>query len=147
MSRPNELLVEGSDDLHVIRNLLRVAGHQLDDRDHVVLDKQGIDNLLDAIPVMLKDVERRVLAVVLDADEDISARWQAVRARVQRAVPDVVLPSAPDPAGTEVLLPDGRRFGAWLMPDNRLGGMLEDFLTLLVPSTDVLFPRVDAFVG
>jgi len=147
MSGPNELLVEGSDDLHVIRNLLLVVGHRLEERDHKVIDKQGVENLLDAIPVMLKDVERRVLAVVLDADEDVSARWQAVCARVRRAIPDAVLPLTPDPAGTVVFLPDGRRFGAWLMPDNQLGGMLEDFLKLLVPSTDLLFEHADTFVG
>ncbi|HEU5370317.1 MAG TPA: DUF3226 domain-containing protein, partial [Ktedonobacterales bacterium] len=30
--------------------------------------------------------------------------------------------------------------GVWLMPDNTLSGMLEDFASFLIPSDDVLWP-------
>ncbi len=39
----------------------------------------------------------------------------------------------------ESLLP---RVGVWLMPDNQLNGMLEDFLALLVPAKSLLFDRI-----
>lgn len=36
--------------------------------------------------------------------------------------------------------------GAWLMPDNELPGMLEDFIVSLRPADDVLLPHVDALL-
>ena len=36
-----------------------------------------------------------------------------------------------------------RGFGVWLMPDNRLPGMLEDFVRFMVRPDDRLWPRVE----
>lgn len=71
---------------------------------------------------------------MVDADDDLTRRWQQVRDRFAEA--SVELPTEPRAEGTVVALQDGRRFGVWLMPDNRLVGKLEDFLATLEPDGD-----------
>ena len=43
------------------------------------------------------------------------------------------LPEQIPVGGLDVVHSDGVRFGVWIMPDNRLTGMLEDFLVRLIP--------------
>ena len=50
-------------------------------------------------------------------------------------------PIAPDPAGTVIGHEDLPRVGVWIMPNNTLPGMLEDYLCYLVPEGDTLFER------
>lgn len=38
---------------------------------------------------------------------------------------------------------NGIKVGAWLMPNNNLNGMLEDFISFLVPQDDKLLPIVN----
>jgi hypothetical protein len=38
----------------------------------------------------------------------------------------------------------GQKVGVWMMPDNNLNGMLEDFIAFLVPADDKLMPVVTA---
>lgn len=137
------LLVEGKDDRHVVYALRDF--HGIPDVFEV-RGKGNDDQLLDSIPVELKgsDVER--LAVILDADERISQRWNQLKHRLGK-VACVSFPKEPDSQGTLVRIPDGPLLGVWLMPDNRLSGMLEDFLAFLVPGEDALLPQVDDFLG
>jgi hypothetical protein len=137
------LLVEGSDDRHVVYALL--TAHSV---PHVfeVLQLEGVERLLDSIPQQLKAADRERLAVLLDADEDLDKRWRQLKGRLEREGHGN-LPETPGAEGTIVGLSTGVRFGVWLMPDNRLPGMLEDFVRLLVPTQDTLFPRVDAFLA
>jgi len=50
------------------------------------------------------------------------------------------LPEQPEPNGTVVSAPsiDRPRLGVWLMPDNKLPGMLEDLVVKLIPESDNL---------
>lgn len=137
-----KLIVEGVDDLHVLSALLQA--HHFPETFKIE-KSNGVTQLLDAIPVRLKLRNEERLGVVLDADEDIEARWMAIRDRVHRVYPDA-LPKRPDPAGTLVELDDDIRFGVWVMPDNELPGILEDFIAFLVPSSDDLWPLVTAFI-
>ena len=36
--------------------------------------------------------------------------------------------------------------GVWIMPDNRQNGMLEDFISFLIPHDDRLLPVVDSII-
>jgi len=78
-------------------------------------------------------------------DEDIQTRWSQIRGRLASA--GISLPEKPKHDGTIV---DGARpgvrFGVWVMPDNSLGGMLEDFLGHLVPEGDPCWAYADAAV-
>lgn len=131
------LLVEGRDDLHVVAHLCQ--RHRLPNEAFTIHSSEGLDRLIESLPTRLKGGPQSHLGVVMDADEDIQARWASVRAIVLRAgYADV--PEAPDPRGT-VLLPTDEfqpRIGFWLMPDNRLPGMLEHFVQFLVPEGDRL---------
>ena len=54
------------------------------------------------------------------------------------------MPPEPDPAGTVVRQEGLPTVGLWLMPDNSMPGMLEDFIQMLVPPGDTLWSRATA---
>ena len=138
------LLVEGQDDAHVLWNLFEY--HQVPETFTVRPTKEdgGIDTLLNNLPTQLKASDLERLGIVVDANTDLGARWAAVRNILLQAG-GVDIPTAPDPGGTIVTVerPDRTlRVGVWLMPDNTIRGMLEDFVACLVPAGDTLWPRV-----
>jgi hypothetical protein len=136
------LLVEGKNDEHVIYALCQ--HHRLPERFKVEA-AGSIEDLLDLIRVRPKESDLDRLAVILDADEDLSARWAQVKARAARAGYGDI-PDQPIEGGALLVAPDLPRLGVWLMPNNQLPGMLEDFLSFLVPPTDPSLPRVDQFL-
>jgi hypothetical protein len=132
------LLVEGPDDEHVFKALC--GSHDLPRLDEIK-PYEGYTNLLDAFPLRLTESDVDVVGVVLDADTDLDARWRAVRDRLLEAgyldVP-ITLPNTGlilDPPQDKIL----SRVGVWLMPDNTVPGILENFLHHLVPDGDRLF--------
>ncbi|MCY4079347.1 MAG: hypothetical protein OXF54_03835 [Caldilineaceae bacterium] len=145
-SHPRVLLVEGPDDKHVVIHLSERSGLTHNFR---IVEKEGKDSLLDAIEVEVDIPGRTVLGIMLDANDDPNARWQAVTDRLNSLrqedhfdLPD--LPAQPEPGGTII---DGRlRIGIWLMPDNRSTGELEDFVGNMIPSGDPVWPRAQAFI-
>jgi len=132
---PFRVLVEGSDDLHLIKNVAREHGVDIEKEVHSC---EGIEPLLDEVlPVSLK-AGYAAIAVVVDADTDLEARWKAVAHRLTAAGYEV--PERPPKDG---LILSNRRpaVGVWLMPDNSLPGSLEDFAARLIPPDDALWPR------
>ena len=120
------LLVEGPDDEHVFRGLCGQYGLPWLDE---IRQYGGYVNLLDAIPVRLKESDVGVLGIVLDADEDPVSRWDAISHRLKEV--GYAVPPGPDPAGLVLESPDSSilpRVGVWMMPDNRMPGILEDFI-------------------
>lgn len=136
--RPPEsvVLVEGPNDLHVVQNLLKI---HLPSAGIKVKVKNGIDNLIQTLHVELRDSELRRLAIVVDADVDIQARWDSITHRLTGSG-YLDVPRRPDPAGSVMVQTDKPSVGVWIMPDNRTDGMLEDFVAALVPANDDLFP-------
>ncbi len=147
MGEKDVLLVEGKDDEHVFYALLK--HHQIPEL-FTVQNKEGIDNLLETLPLELKRSDLDHLGIVIDANTDLSGRRTSLRTILLRAG-DVNVPENPNPNGTILLLqrPDRAvKVGIWLMPDNQLPGMLEDFIQFLVPEGDGLWPRaVDCVDG
>ncbi len=146
----NFLLVEGIDDAHVLKNLLRHYGipHEfrgLPNYDQIpkglvrINSHEGIVNLLDALEVTLIGSGERRIGIIVDADIDIAARWQSLRDRLIQVGYSAV-PQIPLTEGTIVQQEDLPIVGLWLMPDNILPGMLEDFVSFLVPPNDLLWP-------
>lgn len=129
------LSVEGQDDKHVIWAILEHHGFE----PHFnVKDEEGYENLHNRLSPRLKpgtDLER--YGIVVDADQDLPARWQSIRDVLTRAG-YAGIPALPDPAGTVVDHEDLPRLGVWIMPDNLVPGMLEDYMVLLVPEGDSL---------
>lgn len=137
------LLVEGNDDQHVVWALLK---HHEVEEVFEVEKTDGVSNLLESVPVRLavgSQVER--LAVILDADEDVSSTWVSLRDRMISVGFDNI-PSNISPDGTVVDLNNGIRLGVWIMPNNQLPGILEHFVQFLVPPNDPLMEYVDAFL-
>lgn len=132
------LLVEGPNDVHVTQHILLAndVTLQLGSGDKV-LGCGGISKLLDEIlPATLKGSSYGAIGVIVDANGDVEARWQAVRHRLSEAGFDV--PTSPDPGGT--ILTSPRVAGVWIMPDNRLAGSVETFVERLIPQGDALWP-------
>lgn len=140
------LLVEGKDDEHVIKHLCRNHGlPQLD----AIEKHDSVEQLLESFPVRLKASEEgAIVGMVLDADTDLAARWQSIRDRLLK-LNYTELPDEPIPEGTILDPPADTLFpgvGIWLMPDNRTGGILEDFLRFLAPANSRLFQYVEESV-
>lgn len=141
------LLVEGIDDEHVLKHLCGSRGVPALDE---VKSHGGVDQLLDSFPVRLKESgDGNILGVVVDADTDLNFRWQSLRNRLTQAGYEAV-PDSPMNDGTILDPPVGTllpRVGIWIMPDNQVEGILEDFLRFLVPEGSRLFEHVTSSVA
>ena len=127
------LLVEGQDDEHVVSRLLERHQSVL---SFSILNKQTISRLLPAISIEIKASGRQAVGILVDADDNMAARWDAVRGQLSKA--DISPPPSPDPAGTII---DGTpRIGIWLMPNNESPGELEDFVVRMIPDGDKVWP-------
>lgn len=144
----NLLLVEGKDDKHVIRNLLKrydiLVPDLLDvkypsDYEADGTEGGGITRLLDIFEVRLTQVIDGRLGIIVDADTRLSARWQSLR-DILISLDYVSLPENPLPNGTIIRQIGKPVVGIWLIPDNKIPGMLEDFVGFLMPQDDLFWP-------
>lgn len=129
----NRLLVEGKTDLHVVlalRNAHKVP-------QNFGIYECGSDGLalkqLDAL--IISADPPGVLGVVIDADSpNLTGRWQSIKSILGEYKYDC--PVEPEPTGTIIdSVMEQPRLGFWLMPNNRLDGMLEDFcIEMIDPS-------------
>ena len=148
MTHGKVMFVEGTDDKHVVMHIC--GNHGIPDLDKIE-PVGGDDQLLKRIPVELKSAseEGDVIGVVIDADQNVSGRWQSLREKL-RCVGYMDVPDEPGPGGTILLPPTAEpllpRTGVWIMPDNRTEGILEDFLRFLVPRGDSLLAYADSCV-
>jgi len=153
MSERRVLLVEGKDDEHVVRHICKA--HGIDPSAFEIHQPEGpaeyfdagVERLLEQVPVRLNSgVER--LAVILDADEDAGHRWSQLRDRLQ-GTEFQGMPENPSGEGSVLefdLETRPVRFGVWIMSNNTQPGMIENFLTWLVPREDRMMPYVDRFL-
>lgn len=130
------LLVEGKNDLHVFYNIFE---------KHTVKQsfkpegKEG-DGIYASIPIYLK-TDLSTLGVVIDADENINAKWDKLKNIFKSS--GYNLPKQPTQNGTIVKKDNSPTIGIWIMPDNDTNGMLEDFVKQLVPDDDLLMEYVE----
>ncbi len=160
------LLVEDKDDSHVASALLKANRIGVEESDqsrlgrvrilkltgprfaptevHVkVLD--GIDDVLASIPVECKGSDVECVAAILDADANMQHQWERVKGRLKESGCAAVPDTAPK-EGLILQIPDGLRVGVWVMPDNRMPGILEDFALSLVPDNDPVLPLAKEFL-
>ncbi len=85
-----------------------------------------------------------------DPDPGLDARWQSVRDRLLRAGVGLTAKDIPAEAPGKGWVSqslqlgyDIERIGIWLMPDNRMTGILEDFVVHLIAPDDRLLPKAD----
>ena len=134
-----KLLVEGRDDQHVIWNLCEKF--EVDETFDVV-DCEGIDELQKDISSRLNTSGIQAVGIVVDADTDLNSRWCSIKNIISErgfTVPEI-LPSEGLILGNEGFVFGhlaGIRVGVWIMPNNQIRGMLEDFISYLVPEDEL----------
>jgi hypothetical protein len=167
MSKPskpskNLIITEGKDDMYVFHHLLAYHGIPEGLIDFKPYD--GITILLEVLPEQLRASGLERLGVVVDADTDLTARWNSLKHILTQAG-FLNIPNLPSPEGTiinqdsfaaviteagdQIITEEGAtivqeglpKVGIWLMPDNKLPGMLEDFVRFLVPENDLLLNK------
>ena len=133
-----KLLVEGNEDKRVIPYLIEANdipwGKNKKEAIVEIESYDGIENMLNLreITAQLKTSGLTALGLIVDADDNPTARWQQVR--------NVCLPrisNLPQNLPEEGLIHQtnfGVKFGVWMMPDNKTSGMLETFLGYMIPS-------------
>lgn len=136
---PKILLVEGNTDCHVVMALC--GAHQVEN-DLFGLCDCGSDSQairrLNALLIASATERPLVVGLLLDADQQgPTGRWQSLRQKLQDK--PYRLPAVPVANGTilEPTDPDYPRLGFWLMPNNQMAGMLEDFIQELIPPPHV----------
>ena len=136
------LLVEGQDDEHVVRHLcLRSQPMPL----FHIENKLNVDTLLDSIKQEVRVPGRKAIGILVDANDDLNARWSAVANRLREG--NIEVPRIPEPDGTFI---DGTartpRVGIWLMPNNELPGELENFVSEMISDDDPVWPRSQSYI-
>ena len=134
---PRKLIVEGGTDKRVMPFLLEANGIAWSVGGQPVVHIEsygGIEEILKAgaIEGELAASGLEALGVVVDANGDAHHQWTRIRNRCREHLP--LLPADIPEEGLQVATEAGPRFGAWIMPDNRSSGMLEDFLARLIPN-------------
>jgi hypothetical protein len=155
------LFVEGADDQHTIWALCEHFGVEEtfavevpDGRGKINRklrpgEKGGIINVFKAADLTLIEGSNAIerLGIVIDADQNLSGRWDKVRAILVRAGYQAI-PDLPDANGTIITQEFLPTFGVWIMPDNQLEkGYLETFLTFLVPEDSRAWEQAKACVA
>ena len=147
--KPQQLWVEGKNDRHVIWALCQQ--YQLPETFSVEVPQEeateGVEARLNGLPERLKVENLRRSGIVVDADRNLSARWQSLKGKLS-SIGYRDIPQSPPPEGwvgapSDPYLP---RAGVWLMPNNQLPGMLEDFVAYLIPPGDTLHPKAEAIL-
>ena len=130
---PKVLLAEGDNDCHVIAALCK--NYSLP--DSFGLNACGSDDLVfKKLGALLNTENKETIGVVLDADNpDFAAKWHKFQTTLDK-VGIHCLDDQPNENGTIIPATDDHpKIGIWLMPDNRIDGMLEDFcMTMAEPS-------------
>ena len=104
--------------------------------------KNGIDDLMRSIRNEILSEERTAVGILVDANDDWKARWQAVTDRLREA--NIDPPEKPRPDGT--IIEGLPRIGVWLMPDNESPGEIEDFIARMIPFDDAVWPLSKAYI-
>jgi hypothetical protein len=132
----NKLLVEGDQDKRVIPELIEQNGIPWGTREKPIVyieAYEGYTQLIDPIEIstQLDSSDLVALGIIVDADEDVSRRWQAVRNACLPSIPN--FPEELPETGLIHRASNGVNFGIWIMPNNKIGGMLETFLAFMIP--------------
>ena len=136
---PRLLLAEGKNDCYVMASLFKQ--HKVE-KNFGIYDCGSDHNALKRLSAMLAGaIEYKVIGIVIDADNpDIKSKWSAIKDRLNKA--GYTVPNTPISGGTILDYNNGMpKIGIWLMPDNNIDGMLEDFCSQLAGTEAIDFAR------
>jgi hypothetical protein len=137
-SNPNQLIVEGWDDLFSVVGLMsaHVAWPVGKTSAPVFIQMgNGAEEILKEgfLSTFLKSGAVKTLGVMLDADTKPRGRYESIRSFCLPFFPS--MPAALPKDGLVIdNAAEGKRMGVWIMPDNSSDGSLETFLKFLVPN-------------
>ena len=132
------LLVEGKDEKLVIPELIKANGIDLGSEQNPIIfidPHNGFDNLVkpDVIATELLASGLVAIGIIFDADEKPQKdRWRSVRNICLKIENMPSLPQELPEKGLIVDTLNGIKFGIWMMPDNKMRGMLETFLAEII---------------
>jgi hypothetical protein len=136
--RPKHLVVEDNDQKGAVIGLMRHNGVPWppfeDDGWPVYIYVAGsTDGVLkkSTLSTRFKESGLQTLGIITDADDNFPARWNRVKSFCQEVFAAVPT-DCPD--GGLILTNGGKKFGAWIMPDNKSSGMIETFCRMLIPN-------------
>ena len=137
------LLVEGPDDQHVVRHLWeRRHGRGL---PFQISPRGGVEGVIESIRDEAQASRREALGILVDGNNDLSARWQSISDRLASLV--IQAPAIPPPDGLVIAATDDMpRIGVWMMPDNQSRGELEDFVAQMIPDNDPVWPLSQDYI-
>lgn len=135
------LIVEGQDDLHVLWHLRE---RHASAPSFCIEDKGNDRELLASIVPEVRVEDRKALGILIDANDNLRSRWDAISGRLDRL--GIGTPAIPDPTGTIIDTPGRPRVGIWLMPNNQSPGELEDFIRPMIPANDPIWPLSNRYV-
>ena len=148
------LLVEGKTEKRLIPELMEQRGVTwvLGPKKHAVDIREADGPVTEPgwIETHLKETALAALGVVFDADGMDGRqdhRWAEMQNRC--SIMGIALPDPPPAGGFFTVLPNGIRFGVWMMPNNQPPGMLETFLLALLKPEEMngsLFQHAKASV-
>ncbi|NOQ63011.1 MAG: hypothetical protein GQ582_00685 [Methyloprofundus sp.] len=134
------LLTEGQNDCHVISHLCKL--HQVP-HNFGLYDCESDEKAIKKLRALIAGSDKKeVIGIVLDADNpSLAAKWDAVSDRLSKE--GYKLPDQPNNKGTIITADknpeENPKIGIWLMPDNNVNGMLEDFCRGLVGDSAMTF--------
>lgn len=133
-----KLLVEGNDDQHVIWALCEkfTVNENFD-----VIDCEGITKLYEQLPIRFKQAQVNTIGLIIDADSEIKDRWKSISTLL--SLQGFTIPENIPLEGLILKDNSGFKIGVWIMPNNNENGMLEDFISFLVPKEDKILPIVN----
>lgn len=143
---PRRLLVEGVSEIYALSELIETNGIQWEDQHGSPIVKiksyGGIKNFNSDFLIAQLDLPKlEILGLIVDADNKPEQRWESVRKICQSCVSEEIkdLPEGGLICTAHNTANQAIRFGIWMMPDNRMRGMLETFLAYLIPDSDPLW--------
>lgn len=134
------LLVEGQNDMHVVRHLW--FRYRQADPEFYISVKNNVEVLIQDIRGEILSETRTVVGILVDADDYPANHWRAVSDRLREA--GITPPNEPISSGT--IIEGNPRIGVWMMPDNQLAGELENFIEKMIPSRDPVWPLSEAYI-
>lgn len=138
----NVLLVEGETDKRVIPEFIEKNGIQWEfkPKQYVVKikSKKSKESLLNQkqIQTELKDSQVKVLGIVVDADQNVQETQNKIEIICHSLAGKNFFDNKSNDKSNDgwiFELDSGKKFGVWMMPNNENEGMLETFLSNLIP--------------
>lgn len=140
----SHLFVEGNNDKHVI---LALRDKYIIDKSFGIVDCGSIEKVFTSLELYVNENASKVktIGIVIDADTDIQKKWEKSK-KILLATNKYIIPDVLPLTGLVVKSEDSNypTVGVWIMPDNNLNGMLEDFLIALTDDNDPILQEVDS---